>query len=280
MMLTELRRATESYLDCPVRKAVVTVPAHFDLSQIQATVDAAEIAGIQVLRTVGEPTAAAVAYGYAHGAFRGLTAVYDLGGGTFDFSVLELGDGVYEVKAVSGDNRLGGEDFDHLLVTFLVERILQEHGVDLTSDTLALHRLKEAAEQIKIDLDSCASTSRSLPYLTTSSGDLFTAELKVSRAELEQLFDDLISRTLAPCSKALADGGIERDSISRLVLVGGMSRMPAVRRRVAEFFDLPTKQHLDPSRIVAHGAAIQAGVLSGDCRFRSVSAWAPPSSTR
>jgi molecular chaperone DnaK len=266
IMLAEVRRATESYLDLPVKQAVITVPAYFDLSQIQATVDAAEIAGIEVLRTIAEPTAAALAYGFADDQYSGLTAVYDLGGGTFDFSILELGDGVFEVKALSGHNRLGGEDFDHLLVNFFVDQIRKEHGVDLSSDALALHRIKDAAEQIKVELDGVNTATRVLPYLTKASGELFNANLKVTRVEIEQLFDDLITRTLAPCAQALRDAYLLTSDVRRLVLVGGMSRMPAIRRRVSEFFGMTPKRQLDPSRIVAHGAAIHGGVLSGRCK--------------
>lgn len=266
IMLAEVRRATEAYLDRDIRQAVITVPAYFDLSQIQATVEAAEIAGIEVLRTIAEPTAASLAYGFAEEQYNGLVAVYDLGGGTFDFSILELGDGVYYVRAVSGNNRLGGEDFDHLLVDFFVNRIRRDHGVDVASDALALHRIKDAAEQLKVELDSVNKARRTLPYLTTAAGGLFSAELEISRGEIEQLFEGLITRTLAPCAQAMRDADIKAADLDRLVLVGGMSRMPAVRRRISEFFGITPKRQLDPSRIVAQGAALHAGVLAGLCK--------------
>ena len=264
IMLGEVKRAAEAYLGHPVTQAVVTVPARFDLGQVRATVDAAEIAGIEVLREVAEPVAAAFAYGFSHGGLKGPVAVYDLGGGTFDVSILVIEDGVFEVKSVNGDNRLGGEDFDHLLVEFFVKQIRRDHGIDLASNALALHRIKEASERVKIELDSIASVTASLPYLTTDKGEVFNAELKISRSEIEELFEPLISRTILPCRTALHESG--ETKVERLILVGGMSRMPAIRARVSEFFEITPHQHLDPSRIVAFGAAIQAAVLEGAIR--------------
>lgn len=273
IMLGEVKRAAEAYLGGPVTQAVLTVPARFNRAQIRATVDAAEIAGIEVVRTIAEPVAAALAYGFANGQLEGGVAVYDLGGGTFDVSILALGDGVYEVKSVDGDNRLGGEDFDHALVGYFVDQIRRDHGVDLSSNALALHRIKDAAERIKIDLDSVETVRAPLPYLTTDQGKMFNAELRIARAEIEDLFAGLIAQTVRPCEAAIrAASSYKHDDdptpfkIDRLILVGGMSRMPAIRKQVAELFGLTPSQQLDPSRIVALGAAILAGVLAGNVR--------------
>ena len=263
IMLREVKRATEAYLGHSVCQAVITVPARFDKSQIRATVDAAEIAGIEVLRTVTEPVAAALAYGFAQGSLQAEVAVYDLGGGTFDVSILEISDGVYEVLALNGDNRLGGEDFDHLLVDFFINQIRDEHGVDLSSNALALHRIKDAAERIKIELDSRVAVTVPLPYITISAEKMFNAELRITRTQLESLFQPLIDRTLLPCEHAARDSCKSIPPVGRLILVGGMSRMPAIRARVAEYFRTTPRQQMDPSRIVALGAAIYAGVLEG-----------------
>ncbi len=263
MMLAEVRRATEAYLGAPVKQAVITVPAYFDEAQIRATTRAAQIAGIEMLRHVAEPSAAALAYGLDKKK-SGTIAVYDLGGGTFDISILEIGDGVFEVKAVNGDNRLGGEDFDHKLVRYFVEQIGRETNVDLSSDSLALHRIKDAAEQIKIELDTAREAVVGLPYLLSQEGRFLHIELKLTREGLEELVGELVDRTLAPCRNALKDAGCTSENLDALVLAGGMSRMPAVRKRVGEFFRrTPELLRHDPLRIVAHGAAIEAGVMSG-----------------
>ena len=263
MMLAEVRRATEAYLGSNVTKAIITVPAYFDEGQRRATTDAAEIAGIEVLRLLVEPTAAALAQWFRRENQTGTIAVYDLGGGTFDISILEIGDGVFEVKAVSGDNRLGGEDFDHILVRHFVEQLHREYGIDLAHNPLALHRIKDAAEQIKIYLDVQMTASVELPYLAVRNGQFLNIQLKLNRELLERLFADLIERTLEPCREALRGAELTADQLDALVLVGGMSRMPVIQRRVAEFFGRAPVSGVDPSRIVAYGAAIQASVLGG-----------------
>jgi molecular chaperone DnaK len=265
IMLVEVRRAIEAYLDREVTSVVLTVPAYFDEEQRRATKSAAEIAGLEVLRLIAEPTAAALAYGMG-GKQSEIIAVYDLGGGTFDISILEIGDGVFDVKAVNGDNRLGGEDFDHCMVRYFIEEIKQERGMDLASDPLALHRIKDAAEQLKIQLDVVQTATVQLPYLAVRKGEFVHADLKLTRTKLDELLRPLIDKTLVPCSAALKDAGLTANDLNALVLVGGMSRMPGIRRRVAEFFGVMPKGHMDPSRVVAYGAAIQAAVLQGDIR--------------
>jgi molecular chaperone DnaK len=265
MMLGEVKRATEAYLDHKLNQAVITVPAYFDEGQRRATKDAAEIAGIEALRLIAEPTAAAIAFGFGVNR-RGTIAVYDLGGGTFDISVLDIGDGVFEVKAVSGDNRLGGEDFDHRLVRYFIDQLQRTHDLNLVDDPLALHRIKDAAEQLKIQLDVVHNATINLPYLSAIKGNFFHAELRLTRDLLESLFCELIERTLNPCRLALKDAGLKPDDIDALLLVGGMSRTPDIRRKVAEFFNLKPEGHADPTRSVAHGAAIQAAVLKGNIK--------------
>jgi molecular chaperone DnaK len=260
IMLAEARRATEMYLDSKVTGAVITVPAYFDESQKRATMEAARIAGLDYLRLVAEPTAAALA-----ARFGGITpetvGVYDLGGGTFDFSILEIGGGVFEVKAVAGNNRLGGEDFDHVLVRHFVQMIKHEYNVDLSGDALALHRIKDAAEKIKIQLDVAQYAVVSLPYLSSKHGSFFHVELKLTREDMVGLVRDLIDQTLVPCQRALKDAWLTAKDLNSLLLVGGMSRMPEVRRRVSEYFGIVPEQHHDPSRIVALGAAVLAGMI-------------------
>jgi molecular chaperone DnaK len=264
IMLGEVRRAATEYLGREVKQAVITVPAYFDSSQRQATKNAAKIAGLEPLRLVAEPTAAALAYGFGRENDKGRTvAVYDLGGGTFDISILVIGDGVFEVKSISGDNRLGGEDFDHALVGHFIETLKWDQGVDVSKDHLALHRLKDVAERFKVQLDTVRTVEETLPYLTLVNGHPFHANLKLSRDVLERLFSKLIERTLGPCQKAIYDAGVRPDA---LILVGGMSRMPLVQKRVGEFFKLVPERHHDPSRAVAQGAAIEAGTLAGDVK--------------
>jgi molecular chaperone DnaK len=263
IMLTEVRRATEAYLGHKVDKAVITVPAYFDESQRRATRDAAEIAGIRAISLIAEPTAAAIAQGYGQGGRSGVIAVYDLGGGTFDVAVLECGDGVYEVKAVAGDNRLGGEDFDHVLVRHFVSQIRDECGVDLSHDPMSLHRIKDASEQLKIHLDTAQQAKLDLPYLARKGGEFLNVQLKLTREELERLFTKLIEKTLVPCRNVIRDAGLSKKDLGAVVLVGGMSRMPVVQRCVEQFFGVPVLKHANPSKIVAQGAAIQAATLAG-----------------
>jgi molecular chaperone DnaK len=263
IMLTEVRRAASEYLGFDVKQAVITVPAYFDKSQRQATNQAAVIAGLEPLRLIAEPTAAALACGFGRDPKLRTVAVYDLGGGTFDISILDIGDNVFEVKAINGDNRLGGEDFDHTLVKYFIAEIKGERGIDVSQDHLALHRLKEVAERFKIYLDTTRTVEETLPYLTVIKGQPFHVNLKLSRSVLEQLFNQLIERTLEPCRQAVADADQRPDA---LILVGGMSRMPLVQKRVSEFFGLTPVRHHDACRVVAQGAAIHAGVLSGDIK--------------
>jgi molecular chaperone DnaK len=269
MILQKLKQAAEEYLGQPVSKAVITVPAYFNDAQRQATKDAGQIAGLEVLRIINEPTAAALAYGLEKQDGKTI-AVYDLGGGTFDISVLEIGDGVFEVKATNGDTFLGGEDFDNKLVEFLANQFKKKEGLDLRTDKLALQRLKEAAEKAKIELSSAATTEVNLPFITArmeggSSTPLHLVET-ITRADLEKLVEDLIKRTLDPCKKALADAGVKASDISEVVLVGGMTRMPRVREVVKDFFGKEPHTGVNPDEVVAMGAAIQAGVLQGDVK--------------
>jgi molecular chaperone DnaK len=252
-----------------VNKAVITVPAYFNDAQRQATKDAGQIAGLEVLRIINEPTAAALAYGMDKEDGKTI-AVYDLGGGTFDVSILEIGDGVFEVKSTNGDTFLGGEDFDSAIVEYLADEFKKKENMDLRSDKLALQRLKEAAEKAKIELSSSAQTEVNLPFITArmeggSSTPLHLVET-ISRSKLEQLVGDLIKRTLEPCKKALADAGVSKDEIDEVILVGGMTRMPKVREVVEEFFGSKPHTGVNPDEVVAMGAAIQAGVLQGDVK--------------
>ena len=263
IMLREVRRAAAEHLGCEIRQAIITVPAYFDSSQRQATRYAAKIAGLEPLRLIAEPTAAALAYGFGRESKTGTVAVYDLGGGTFDISILSIGEGVFAVNSVNGDNRLGGEDFDHLLVGHFVQELKQSQGVDVSQDHLALHRLKDTAERFKIQLDSIRTVEETLPFLTAINGRPFHSSLKLSRDSLERLFAKLIERTVEPCRQALSDS---EEKPTALILVGGMSRMPLVQKRIGEFFGLAPERHHDPSRVVAQGAAIQAGVLAGDIK--------------
>ncbi|WP_262269392.1 molecular chaperone DnaK [Microvirga yunnanensis] len=263
--LQKMKETAESYLGQPVTQAVITVPAYFNDAQRQATKDAGKIAGLEVLRIINEPTAAALAYGLDKKQ-TGMIAVYDLGGGTFDVSVLEIGDGVFEVKSTNGDTFLGGEDFDMRLVEYLAAEFKKEQGIDLTKDKLALQRLKEAAEKAKIELSSASQTEINLPYITADASGPKHLALKLSRAKFEQLVDDLVQKTIEPCRKALKDAGISAGDIDEVVLVGGMTRMPKIQEVVKTFFGKEPHKGVNPDEVVAIGAAIQAGVLQGDVK--------------
>ena len=264
-ILQKMKETAESYLGETVTQAVITVPAYFNDAQRQATKDAGQIAGLEVLRIINEPTAAALAYGLEKQDGKTI-AVYDLGGGTFDISVLEIGDGVFEVKATNGDTFLGGEDFDNKLLHFLAEDFKKAEGIDLTKDKLALQRLKEAAEKAKIELSSAATTEVNLPFITADANGPKHLVKQITRSDLEKLVEDLIKRTLEPCKKALADAGVKASDISEVVLVGGMTRMPRVREVVKDFFGKEPHTGVNPDEVVAMGAAIQAGVLQGDVK--------------
>ena len=263
--LQKMKETAESYLGETVTQAVITVPAYFNDAQRQATKDAGQIAGLEVLRIINEPTAAALAYGLDKQDGKTI-AVYDLGGGTFDVSILEIGDGVFEVKATNGDTFLGGEDFDNKIVEYLADGFKKDEGIDLAKDKLALQRLKEAAEKAKIELSSAASTEVNLPFITADQNGPKHLVKTITRADLERLVEDLIKRTLDPCKKALADAGVSASDISEVVLVGGMTRMPRVREVVKQFFGKDPHTGVNPDEVVAMGAAIQAGVLQGDVK--------------
>jgi molecular chaperone DnaK len=265
MILQKMKETAESYLGETITQAVITVPAYFNDSQRQATKDAGKIAGLEVLRIINEPTAAALAYGLDK-KNTGTIAVYDLGGGTFDVSILEIGDGVFEVKSTNGDTFLGGEDFDMRLVDYLADEFKKEQGIDLRSDKLALQRLKEAAEKAKIELSSSTQTEINLPFITADASGPKHLTLKLSRSKLESLVDDLIQRTMEPCKQALKDAGVTAAQIDEVVLVGGMSRMPKVQEVVKQMFGKEPHKGVNPDEVVALGAAIQAGVLQGDVK--------------
>ncbi|MGB6119891.1 MAG: molecular chaperone DnaK [Mesorhizobium sp.] len=265
MILQKMKETAEAYLGETVEKAVITVPAYFNDAQRQATKDAGKIAGLEVLRIINEPTAAALAYGLDKKK-AGTIAVYDLGGGTFDVSVLEIGDGVFEVKSTNGDTFLGGEDFDMRLVEYLAAEFKKEQGIDLKNDKLALQRLKEAAEKAKIELSSSAQTEINLPFITADASGPKHLTMKLTRAKFEQLVDDLIQRTIEPCKAALKDAGLKAGEIDEVILVGGMTRMPKVQEVVKQFFGKDPHKGVNPDEVVALGAAIQAGVLQGDVK--------------
>ena len=269
IVLQKIKEFAESYLGEKIEKAVITVPAYFNDSQRQATKDAGKIAGLDVLRIINEPTAAALAYGMDKQA-SGTIAVYDLGGGTFDISILEIGDGVFEVKSTNGDTFLGGEDFDQRLVNYLADEFKKENNIDLKQDRLALQRLKEAAEKAKIELSSATQTEINLPFITAdmSTGSPIPKHLniKLTRAKLESIVEDLIERTVEPCKKAMADAGISSSDISEVILVGGMTRMPKVQEKVKEIFGKEPHKGVNPDEVVAVGAAIQGGVLMGEVK--------------
>mgnify|MGYP000533410314 CR=1 FL=1 len=264
-ILQKMKETAEKYLGQEVTKAVITVPAYFNDAQRQATKDAGKIAGLEVLRIINEPTAASLAYGLDKKQNKKI-AVYDLGGGTFDVSILELGDGVFEVKSTNGDTFLGGEDFDNAIVDYLIAEFKKDNGIDLTSDKLALQRLKEAAEKAKIELSSAEQTDINLPFITADKTGPKHINLKMTRAKLEALVEDLIARTLPPCKTALSDAGISASDIDEIVMVGGMTRMPKVLAEVKNFFGKDPNKSVNPDEVVAMGAAIQAGVLQGDVK--------------
>jgi len=265
MILGKMKDTAAAFLGEEVTQAVITVPAYFNDSQRQATKDAGKIAGLEVLRIINEPTAAALAYGLDK-KNSGIIAVYDLGGGTFDVSILEIGDGVFEVKSTNGDTFLGGEDFDMRLVEYLADEFKKEQGIDLKKDKMALQRLKEAAEKAKIELSSATQTEVNLPFITADASGPKHLQLKLTRAKFENLVEDLIKRTVDPCRSALKDAGLKAGDIDEVVLVGGMTRMPKVQEVVKEFFGKEPHKGVNPDEVVAMGAAIQAGVLQGDVK--------------
>ncbi|MDC0139538.1 molecular chaperone DnaK [Hyphomicrobiales bacterium] len=264
-ILQKMKETAESYLGEDVTQAVITVPAYFNDAQRQATKDAGKIAGLEVLRIINEPTAAALAYGLDKKNGE-IIAVYDLGGGTFDISILEIGDGVFEVKSTNGDTFLGGEDFDLRLVSYLAEEFKKDQGIDLLKDKLALQRLKEASEKAKIELSSTTQTEINLPFITADQSGPKHLNIKLTRAKFENLVADLIERTMIPCEKAIKDAGLKPGEINEVVLVGGMSRMPKVQEMVSTFFGKEPHRGVNPDEVVAIGAAIQAGVLQGDVK--------------
>lgn len=264
-VLQKMKETAEKYLGQEVTKAVITVPAYFNDAQRQATKDAGKIAGLEVLRIINEPTAASLAYGLDKKVNKKI-AVYDLGGGTFDVSILELGDGVFEVKSTNGDTFLGGEDFDNTIVDYLLNEFKKENGIDLKSDKLALQRLKEAAEKAKIELSSAVQTEINLPFITADKTGPKHINIKMTRAKLEALVEDLIGRTIPPCKTALKDAGLSAAEIDEVILVGGMTRMPKVIEEVKNFFGKEPNKSVNPDEVVAMGAAIQAGVLQGDVK--------------
>jgi len=264
-ILRKLKEDAESYLGESVTEAVITVPAYFNDAQRQATKDAGKIAGLNVLRIINEPTAAAVAYGLDKKE-SGVIVVYDLGGGTFDVSILEVGDGVFEVKSTNGDTFLGGEDFDQRLIDFLADEFQKDNGIDLRSDKLALQRLKEAAEKAKIELSSSTQTEVNLPFITADQSGPKHLNVKMTRAKLENLVDDLVERSLKPCKAALKDAGLKASDIDEVILVGGMTRMPKIFEKVSTFFGTEPHRGVNPDEVVAAGAAIQGGVLKGDVK--------------
>ncbi len=265
-ILQKMKETAESYLGHAVTQAVITVPAYFNDAQRQATKDAGKIAGLEVLRIINEPTAAALAYGLDKKKESKTIAVYDLGGGTFDISILEIGEGVFEVKSTNGDTFLGGEDFDMKLVNYLADEFKKENGIDLRGDKLALQRLKEAAEKAKIELSSTTQTEINLPFITADQSGPKHLTMKLTRAKLESLVEDLINRTRAPCNQALKDAGLKAAEIDEVVLVGGMTRMPRVQQVVKELFGKEPHKGVNPDEVVAVGAAIQGGVLKGEVK--------------
>lgn len=266
MVLSKLKADAESFLGQPVTEAVITVPAYFDDAQRQATKDAGKIAGLEVKRIINEPTAAALAYGLDKGGKDEKIAVYDLGGGTFDVSILELGDGVFEVKSTNGDTHLGGADFDRVIVNYLLDTFKKENGQDLTDDKAAMQRLRDEAEKAKIELSTTNEVTINLPFLTATADGPVHFEAKLTRAKLESLVGDLVDRTAEPCEKALKDAGLKASDIDAVILVGGMTRMPAVQEKVQKIFGKEPMKGVNPDEVVAVGAAIQGGVLAGDVK--------------
>jgi molecular chaperone DnaK len=265
MILQKMKQTAEDYLGQTVEKAVITVPAYFNDAQRQATKDAGKVAGLDVLRIINEPTAAALAYGLDKKKDEKI-AVYDLGGGTYDISILELGDGVFEVKATSGDTHLGGDDFDQRVIDWLVDEFRKEQGIDLSKDAMALQRLKEAAEKAKMELSTTSSTDINLPFITATQEGPKHLNVSLSRAKFEQLVDDLVQRTIPPMEKALADAGVKPGDIDEVILVGGSTRIPKIQQIVKDFFGKEPHKGVNPDEVVAIGAAIQGGVLAGDVK--------------
>ncbi len=265
-ILQKMKETAENFLGEKVTKAVITVPAYFNDAQRQATKDAGKIAGLEVLRIINEPTAAALSYGIDKKEGNRTIAVYDLGGGTFDVSILEIGDGVFEVKSTNGDTFLGGEDFDFKILQYLIDEFKKEQGMDLSKDPLSLQRLKEAAEKAKIELSSATQTDINLPYITADASGPKHLNIKLTRAKLESLVDDLVERTIAPCKQALKDAGVKSSEIDEVILVGGMTRMPKIIKTVEQFFGQEPHRGVNPDEVVAVGAAIQGGVLQGDVK--------------
>ena len=266
MVLQKMKKTAEDYLGQEVTEAVITVPAYFNDSQRQATKDAGEIAGLKVRRIINEPTAAALAYGLDKKDKEQIVAVYDLGGGTFDISVLQLGEGVFEVKSTNGDTHLGGDDFDQRIIDFLADEFKKEEGIDLRKDAMALQRLKEAAEKAKIELSSSTSTDVNLPFITATQDGPKHLNITISRSKFEQLVDDLIERTKAPCEQAIKDAGVTASQIDEVILVGGSTRIPKVQEVVKQIFGSEPHKGVNPDEVVAIGAAIQGGVLAGDVK--------------
>ncbi|MEM4260802.1 MAG: molecular chaperone DnaK [Candidatus Woesearchaeota archaeon] len=264
MILQKMKETAEAYLGEKVTQAVITVPAYFNDSQRQATKDAGKIAGLEVLRIINEPTAASLAYGLGKDKKDEKIAVYDLGGGTFDISILELGDGVFEVKSTNGDTHLGGDDFDQRIIDYLADEFKKEYGIDLRNDRMALQRLKEAAEKAKCELSTTMQTEINLPFITADASGPKHMNIKLTRSKLEQLVDDLIQRTVGPCKQALADAGLTPADIDEVILVGGQTRMPKVQELVRQLFGKEPHKGVNPDEVVAVGAAIQGGILSGD----------------
>jgi len=265
MVLRRLREAAEAYLGEKVSQAVITVPAYFNDSQRQATKDAGTIAGLDVQRIINEPTAAALAYGLDKKKDEEI-AVYDLGGGTFDISILELGQGVFEVKATNGDTHLGGDDFDQRVIDWIADEFKKQHGIDLRQDRMALQRLKEAAERAKIELSSVLQTEINLPFITADASGPKHLVMTLTRAKLESLVDDLVQRTVPPCQQAMKDAGVTAADIDEVILVGGQTRMPKVQQVVTQLFGKEPHKGVNPDEVVAVGAAIQGGVLAGDVK--------------
>merc|ERR1712005_8368 len=265
MVLSKMKETAEGFLGRSVGKAVITVPAYFNDAQRQATKDAGKIAGLEVLRIINEPTAAALAYGLDKADGKTI-AVFDLGGGTFDISILEINGGVFEVKATNGDTLLGGEDFDEVLVDYLVKEFKKESSIDISGDALAMQRLREAAEKAKRELDGLTTTEISLPFITADATGPKHLSIKLSKAKFESLVDDLVKRTVGPCKNCVKDSGVSLNEIDDIILVGGMSRMPKVQTTVENFFEKKASKNVNPDEVVAMGAAIQGGVLRGDVK--------------
>ncbi len=266
MVLQKMKKTAEDYLGQEVTDAVITVPAYFNDSQRQATKEAGEIAGLKVQRIVNEPTAAALAYGLDKQTKDSIVAVFDLGGGTFDISILELGDGIFEVKSTNGDTHLGGDDFDQVIVDWIIDEFKKQEGVDLSKDPMSLQRVRESAEKAKIELSSSVETEINLPYITAIDGVPKHLVMKLTRAQFEKLSDKLVKRCLKPCEKALKDAKLTKDKISEVILVGGSTRIPAVQKAVEEFFGKKPSKGVNPDEVVALGAAVQAGVIAGDVK--------------